>query len=199
MLLNQQLFVMQPAVKTAVPGLTYVREFLPPQEHDELLVAIDDQPWISDLQRRVQHYGYRYDYKAHRIDASMRVGPLPAWAVRLACRLYDQGITPRIPDQLIVNEYRPGQGIARHVDCLPCFDDTIVSITLGSTCAMVFTHPDGSSVPVLLEPRSAVVLQGDTRRVWRHEIPKRKKDVIGDQTYLRSRRVSLTFRKVILF
>jgi len=27
----------------------------------------------------VQHYGYRYDYKARTIDHSMRLGELPQW------------------------------------------------------------------------------------------------------------------------
>jgi alkylated DNA repair dioxygenase AlkB len=53
--------------------------------------------------------------------------------------LKGRGLMPRVADQGIVNEYEPGQGIAPHVDCVPCFADTIASLTLGSSCLMEFT------------------------------------------------------------
>lgn len=42
---------------------------------------------------------------------------------------------PELPDQLIVNEYPAGEGIEAHIDA-PLFTDTIVSISLGSSCIM---------------------------------------------------------------
>ena len=62
------------------------------------------------------------------------------WAAELAQRLHHDGYGAQQPDQLIVNEDEPSQGIAGHVDCIPCFDDTILSISLGSACVMMFTH-----------------------------------------------------------
>ena len=41
------------------------------------------------------------------------------------------------PDQVTVNEYLPGQGIAPHVDTHSAFEDGIASLSLGSSC--VFT------------------------------------------------------------
>ena len=38
---------------------------------------INQQPWITDLKRRVQHDGYRYNYSQRSVDASAFVGPLP--------------------------------------------------------------------------------------------------------------------------
>ena len=35
-----------------------------------------------------------------------------------------------------VNEYLPGQGIAQHVDCVPCFGGTVASLSLLSPCTM---------------------------------------------------------------
>ena len=43
-----------------------------------------------------------------------------------------------MPDQLIVNEYQPGQGISAHIDCEPCFKNTIVTVSLGSVYEMDF-------------------------------------------------------------
>ncbi len=94
--------------KLIIPGLQYISDFLSQAEHDFLLHKIDEQTWLGDLKRRVQHYGYKYDYKARCIDASMKIADLPDWAMRLAKKLCDQGFFPEIPDQLIVNEYLPG-------------------------------------------------------------------------------------------
>jgi alkylated DNA repair dioxygenase AlkB len=182
-----------------VSGLVYVRELLAPQEQERLLRQIDSLPWRNDLKRRVQHYGYRYDYRSRSVDVTMRLGDLPDWAVAVAHLLRQRGLIDRQPDQLIINEYEPGQGINNHVDCEPCFDSNVVSITLGSSCVMNFTHKDsGEVVPVLLESGSAVVLTGDARYLWMHGIVGRKSDTFGDRTFERGRRVSMTFRKVIL-
>jgi alkylated DNA repair dioxygenase AlkB len=53
-------------------------------------------------------------------------------------------------------------------------------------------------VSLLLEPRSAVVLQDDARYCWTHAIAGRKQDRWGEKVLPRERRLSLTFRKVLL-
>ncbi|WP_309758707.1 alpha-ketoglutarate-dependent dioxygenase AlkB [Agrobacterium pusense] len=74
-----------------------------------------------------------------------------------------------LPDQVIANEYFPGQGISAHVDCVPCFDDTIVSISLLSACEMVFRDLRGSGTcGVVLQPRLGVLLMGSGRYHWTH-------------------------------
>jgi alkylated DNA repair dioxygenase AlkB len=181
---------------TQVPGLQYVREYITCEEHDGLLAAIDRQPWLTDLKRRVQHYGYRYDYKSRSVDASAFLGSLPDWAAPLAERFQREGLLA--PDQLIVNEYEPGQGISAHIDNIVAFGDTVLSLTLGSACVMLFADTKSAQeVPLLIEPRSLVVMQGDARYAWKHSIPARKKDTYQGRVIERARRVSLTFRSVI--
>jgi alkylated DNA repair dioxygenase AlkB len=106
---------------------------------------------------------------------------------------------PRVADQVIVNEYEPGQGIAPHVDCVPCFADTIASLTLGSTCVLEFTNvATREKVPLFLARRSLVVLTGAARYDWRHAIPGRKSDEHEGRSVPRARRLSLTFRNVLV-
>lgn len=100
-------------------------------------------------------------------------------------------------DQLIVNEYAPGQGIPAHVDA-PLFTDTIVSISLGSICIMEFTTEPGDREEQFLEPMSALVIAGEARNRWKHSIPARTHDGWNGQQWPRARRVSLTFRKMRL-
>jgi alkylated DNA repair dioxygenase AlkB len=102
-----------------VPGLHYLPDGLNDEEQEQLLAIIDRRPWLTDLKRRVQHYGYRYDYKRRTVDRSMFLGPLPHWAIELGKRFVKEGWAPRLPDQLIINGYLPGQGIASHIDCIP--------------------------------------------------------------------------------
>ena len=182
---------------SAIPGLRYVAAYLAPEEQRELPDDIDQQPWLGDLRRRVQQYGYRYDYTRRTMD-DVYLGPLPGWLLPLAGRLESEGLASNVSNQVIVNEYQPGQGIASHTDSVPSFGDTIVSISLGSPCAMIFTKGSGSdSVSLLLEPGSALVMQRAARYEWQHSIPKRLNDVVDGRRYRRARRVSLTFRTVI--
>jgi alkylated DNA repair dioxygenase AlkB len=185
---------------TEIKGLRYVRNFITKQEHDYLLQQIDASVWLDDLKRRVQHYGYKYDYKRRNIDLSMKIGELPSWALQVANKMYAEGLINYLPDQVIINEYQVGQGISPHIDCEPCFEDTIISLSLGSTCVMDFVHKDDKDQKLhkLLEPCSLIILQDEVRYNWFHGIKPNKTDNYNGRKIVRQRRVSLTFRKVIL-
>lgn len=179
-----------------VPGLLYLPGYIDPTEHERLVQTIDSQPWRTALSRRTQHYGYVYDYRAKNVDRSMWLGELPAWLARIALRLQAEALMPETPDQAIINEYLPGQGIADHVDCTPCFGDAIASLSLGSPVVMDLKR-DGRVAPVVLEPGSLLVLRGEARYRWTHGIARRKHDTVGGLSIARGRRLSVTFRRVV--
>ena len=203
-------------VEGAIAGLQYRLNYIDEATEAELLQWIDRQAWRRDLKRRVQHYGWRYDYKARRVAAEMKIGRLPDLLMRLAQTLRRDGLMRDLPDQVIVNEYQPGQGIAAHIDCEPCFGEGIVMLSLGSCCVMDFTEaertggrfspkkprPGREKTPVWLMPRSVVALRGDARWWWLHGIAPRKSDPCPEAgpgaRHARGRRISLTFRKVVL-
>ena len=181
-----------------IPGLNYIPDYINAEEQKQLLEIIDKQEWSTQLKRRVQHYGYRYEYQKRTLTSASYLGELPNWANQLGQRLVRDRVTPTPPDQLIVNEYLPGQGITNHVDCVPCFGNTIISLSLGSRCVMNLTHPPTQTqIPILLSPGSLLVLQGVARYQWQHGIPARKTDQYQEKKLVRSRRVSLTFREVV--
>ncbi len=182
-----------------IPGLVYIPDFIDADTEAALIATIDQQPWLHDLKRRVQHYGWRYDYKARGITQDLRIGPIPDWLNGLCEHLAADGIFSRVPDQVIINEYQPGQGISAHIDCVPCFGDTIASLSLGSACVIDFTSANtGEKQSRLLEPYSLLALSGDARYQWQHAIPARQSDKWQGQSNPRSRRISLTFRTVIV-
>lgn len=183
---------------SAIKGLKYIPNFITRAEETNLINSINRAPWLNDLKRRVQHYGYKYDYRARALNYSMYLGALPEWAAPFTKRILRMNLIKENPDQLIVNEYLPGQGIASHVDCQPCFDETIFSLSLGSTCLMDFVNVHSKKVmSLLLEPRSLLVMTDEARYGWSHGIASRKSDEYKGQSFVRSTRVSLTFRKVI--
>ena len=198
MMIQLSLFDSLPT-ETLIDGLEYIENFLTPAEQQILLSQIDAQPWIMDLKRRVQHYGYRYNYKSRSVNQAVYLGELPEWAMAIANKIYDLKYSDIKFDQVIVNEYEPGQGISAHIDCESCFGDTIISVSLGSACFMNFSSKKGEEKKsLLLSPGSLLVLKGDARYRWLHSIPPRKTDVVNGVKVPRNRRVSLTFRKVLL-
>lgn len=188
-----------------VTGLTLSPEFITDAEEAAIIEEIDQTEWSNELQRRVQHYGWRYDYQSKQIDPSMHLGPLPMWADRIAERLVGAGyFRDGPPDQVIVNEYCGNQGISKHVDSPTSFTGVVAMISLLETWEMVFRQRTGKAkVTEKLERRSATILEGDARYRWTHEIPPRKNEPgpvePGNKRpskIPRNRRVSLTFRKV---
>lgn len=150
----------------------------------------------------MQHYGYKYDYKARRIDQSFFIGEISNWMKFLCERLKVQNIIDFVPDQAIINEYIDDQGIAAHIDCEPCFGDTIISISLGGQCIMNFqrevTTKEQDKIPLLIPPRTLIIMKEESRFKWYHGIPSRKSDKFNGEVHKRQRRVSITFRKVII-
>jgi alkylated DNA repair dioxygenase AlkB len=182
-----------------ISGLTYVPQFITPPAEQTLLQTLDAQEWSTEISRRVQQYGYRYDYRQRTVDLTMYLGALPPWGQLLAAQFVAAGYCTELPDQIIVNEYTAGQGIRPHVDCEPCFGNAILSLSLGAACGMDFIRlSDQHRETLWLERGSLLVMQGVARYDWQHGIAPRKTDVVNGQTVPRGRRVSLTFRKVQL-
>ena len=176
-----------------VSGLRYIPRYLDVAAHDSLLAHVDAAEWRDFGERRAQIYGYSYHYLKGGI---YRVEDLPPWADDLAARFERDGLMTDLADQLVVNDYAAGRGIPAHVDA-PLFADTIISISLGSSCVMEFSKESGELEQQFLEPMSALVIDGEARHEWKHAIPGRMADQWQGREWPRARRVSLTFRKVL--
>lgn len=177
-----------------VKGLWIVRNFISSHKQSRLLSSIASENWFTQPS----------------INQSMRFGyqNLPRWAIKLSDSIcqscssspspFLQNLSMRYPffDQMITNVYQPGEGICAHVDLLK-FEDGIGIVSLESSCVMDFTLGD-ETVPVLLEPGSLVMMYGEARYVWKHEINRKDagfqswKGELLDQTT----RTSITLRKL---
>jgi len=190
-----------------VPGLTLIEDFVTEEEEREMLKCVDsDERWQRLAKRRVLHYGYAFDYGTR--DARDETSPMPAFVARLLRRASECGAPGASEsatcDQLTVNEYVCGVGIAPHVDTHSAFGPTILSVSLAGRAVMEFRlHEGGEKEPrerraISMPPRSLLVLHGEARYRWLHYIPHRKRDAIvgEDECETREeRRVSFTFRR----
>lgn len=184
---------------TSINGLDYYHEFISTEEEKTIIKEIDLSPWLNDLKRKVQHYGYKYDYRARKINSSFKIGELPTWSKSIIHKMIDKNIINFEPDQLIINNYEPGEGIAMHIDCEPCFSDTIISLSLMSDINLDFQpKTSNTKTGLLLKRRSLLVMNQNARYNYLHGIAQRKSDLFNEKKRNRSRRISLTFRKVIL-
>ena len=176
-------------------GASLVPDIVTEAEEQRILLRIADAPWLTDLSRRVQHYGYRYAYRGQSRDRHEPAPPLPRWAEVVADRLRPL-FDGRRPEQCIVNEYRPGQGIGMHADHAS-FGAIVVSLSLAADWPMHFrprsvrSYERGglaSDEVVALPRRSALVLRSQARSSWMHGIDP------AASTRQAETRVSATFR-----
>lgn len=182
-------------METALPGLFLYPDFIDEAREQQLLNEIDSQIWIVDYLRRLQYYGYR-----NELDKPYDLIPfpisIPPLMFQLSQELVKQGILLLQPDQVIINEYVPGEGIKPHKD-RAYYENQICGVNLGSDCVMRFIKGKNEEVIDIEIPRRSVyIMQDDARKKWKHAIPPRKKDKIDGNVKHRERRVSITYRKV---
>uniref|UniRef100_A0A1J3CCY0 Uncharacterized protein P8A3.02c n=1 Tax=Noccaea caerulescens TaxID=107243 RepID=A0A1J3CCY0_NOCCA len=180
-----------------INGLWLCRNFLSIHHQSDLLSAILNEGWFVE----------------ETINQAMRFGDLPSWATEL-CDLIletvesvDLSVLPadllwREPlfDQLIVNLYQPGEGICAHVDLLR-FEDGIAIVSLESPCVMRFSPAEADEaedVDVLLSPGSLILMSGEARYQWKHEINRKENgfQVWQGEEINQKRRISITLRKL---
>lgn len=72
-----------------VEGLIYVKDWLSVEEELEIVKKLDhpDKCWSNDLKRRVQQYGYKFNYVTRSLDMESNVGPLPDFLQSVGNRL----------------------------------------------------------------------------------------------------------------
>ena len=170
-----------------IPGLTVKEEYISEEEEKKLLDFLYAQEWSTKLSRRTQHYGYEYVY-----TPPYNLQPAPKVPEML--QEYGDMICSNYFNQVIVNEYTPGQGIGKHTDHKRLFGDVIASISLGSATTIIFSQGD-THVELYVKPRTLIIMEDEAR--WRatHEIAGKKSDMVSGKVIPRGTRVSITYRR----
>jgi len=161
-------------------GLTYLPDFVTPDEEEQLLTTIEALDFRAvamrgqTARRTVRMFGLDYDYEGGEL---VPAGPLPdelEWLRERCAQLIER--EPADLAQILVSRYSEGAGIGWHRDA-PMFGSRIAGVSLGSACRMRFQRKikgEREVAAIELEPRSAYVLSGKARWSWQHSIPAAK-------------------------
>jgi alkylated DNA repair dioxygenase AlkB len=161
----------------APEGFAYRQDFITPAEEAELAAKLEQLPFAPfqfhgfEGNRRIVSYGWRYDFNEGGLK---RAEPLPGWLVPLAARAAAfAGVPAEAIAHALLTQYAPGAGIGWHRD-RPQFED-VVGVSLLAPCRFRFRlrEPGGGwrRSALVVEPRSAYLLRGPSRREWEHSIP----------------------------
>ena len=172
-------------------GLRYLPEFVSADEERALLAQMPSAPFGEVrmhgvvAKRRTAHYGWDYGYSSWQIAPAAAV---PGWLWPLRQRAAELiGAAEEELEEVLLSEYPAGAGIGWHRDA-PMFGPQVIGVSLGAPCRMRFQRGKGEAretAALVLEPRSAYVLDGPARSAWQHSIPKAP-----------ALRYSITFRTV---
>lgn len=204
---------------TYVSGLTLHPDFVSLAEEQEILHFLNDPSrcsWRTDLSRRTMHFGGTYCLMPAKTQSNdrtpkpqlLQAPPMPVELGWLIQRMVDAHVFPsdRLPQYCIINEYTGAQGISAHTENFQ-FGEPVVGLSLLSVCPIRFielTRPfDGSvrsgkagkadktgkKIDVELPGKSLLVMNGESRWKWQHEILRSKRGRRDGW-----KRVSLTFR-----
>jgi alkylated DNA repair dioxygenase AlkB len=182
--------VMTEREESSVPGFSLETYYISPAQEAELLASVNEGEWDTEWRRRVQRYGAGYGPGKDRAI----VGPLPDWLLPLAERVSKDAAFGRFPENSVINEYEPGQGIAPHKD-YSSFGPKVACVSLGSDVVLDFHSEDGTKkISVFVPARSLWVISGPARMDWLHGIAPRLFDTVRGVKRKRGRRISITFR-----
>ena len=170
-----------PAPVEGVPGLSLAADAISMAEEADIIARLEAGDWSAQLTRATQQFGATYHYATRRLLAAP---PVPDWLAALA---------PFAADQILVNKYEPGQGIAPHTDDARHFGPRVAALSLGSDVTMDWARGD-RYVALRAPRRSLVVFEGEARERWTHGIAARASDVVGGRRVRRGVRYSVTFR-----
>jgi alkylated DNA repair dioxygenase AlkB len=157
-------------------GFRYQPDLITADEEAELISHLEQlqfEPFNFQghlAHRQVVGFGYRYDY------SSRTVRPAPAipdflQPLRQKIGVFS-GMEAEAFQQVLINQYKPGAGIGWHKD-KPHFEH-VVGVSLSAPCLFRFRQKVGAGwerIYLPIEPRSAYLLTGPSRRLWEHSIP----------------------------
>ncbi len=217
-----------------VPGCKVINEFITKEEEDLLLRGIEGEVndwdaavWELILSRRVQHYGFPFNYRTLLLDYAAETPQIPNVCADLGREMMkeynqivdsngdsiiDEGSREMPITQLTINEYEPGQGIAGHIDSHACFGPIIFILSCNAGITMTLQKrvetnkdendyicqlPIGTKRHLWLPERSLLILHGDARNKWSHGISNRRFDKVNGVVMEREKRISFTFRQAL--
>lgn len=190
------------SVSLGPSAIRYIPDFIDADYADFLLRRVYACPgpkWTTLRNRRLQLWGCQYLQNAKPTGNSlvhdgsrepevkpMIQEPLPEWLASLGSRISDFAVKQNPNDffnQVLINEYLPGQGILPHTDG-PAFEPFICTVNLGGPVLLDFRDnrvpiPDEPAYSVYMRPLSLVVVADTAYTNHLHSIAERRVDTLS--------------------
>ncbi|OAG34469.1 hypothetical protein AYO21_11378 [Fonsecaea monophora] len=207
------------------PSCYYVPSFITASEEAQILNELQKLPesrWTVLTHRRLLSLPSTLTGPSRD---TLLAAPMPAYLDVIVARLqqgkFFESSTHKAPNHVLINEYKPGEGIMPHEDG-PAYDPITATVSLGShTVLEIYRKTEAGEREakptwrILQEPRSLLVTTGDMYVNTLHGISELQTDenlnseqiinwnLLGDQQPYesghaqRQTRISLTLRDVI--
>jgi alkylated DNA repair protein alkB homolog 6 len=148
----------------------YISEEL---ESNLLEYGVYSSPFTLLRNRRVQLYG------GHVTPEGLTDRrPLPRFVEIFAQRLFDERVFPLKPNHVLINEYKPGEGIMAHADG-PAYFPLVSNLSLGSDSVIQFYSRAGEPALALFLPkRSLLLFAGQWYEDMLHSIEPVREDLL---------------------
>jgi alkylated DNA repair dioxygenase AlkB len=160
-----------------IAGLTLIRDWITPDQESALLAHVGPggKQGPTTQRNRIERYGHGVPHSGYTEAARFGVDLSPELAALCSRIAADKVIDPA-PDAVTIGWYLTGQSIRPHVDS-PKAGEVIAVLGLAGAADMRFSR-DGidelgraeHGVTVRFERRMLVVMAGEARWMWRHEI-----------------------------
>ncbi|CAL5225806.1 g8583 [Coccomyxa viridis] len=161
----------------SLANVCYIPDYITAKEEQRLAerLCCCKTPWTEVSGRRLKNYGGR----VHDKSCALLQAPLPGWLEPLLQRLSrdTQVFGPgQQPNHVLLNAYKPGQGIMPHQDG-PLYHPGVCILSMGSPTVMHFTRKcpqgglcEGRELSVALMPRSLLIFSGEAYEQCLHGI-----------------------------
>ena len=158
-------------VACAVTGVWHIGDWINEEEEAALTECIDRShtyQWTKLLDRRLLHLG---GSPTDSLGKGIDIEPLPAWMQAVCHEFVRCQVFPATapPNHVLLNEYKPGQGIDAHKDG-PLYAPLVAVLSLGShaTFQFVTNTPERAPVASLLIPRRGLLIFSGDDAYTRH-------------------------------
>lgn len=176
-----------------IPGLYYIKNYLNQLEINTIMNKIQSEIKFESISkatnsRQVSHFGYYYSYDRSGVTPA---DPIPDYLndlvdINRINNICGENVICNSFDQLIINQYKPQQQIAPHIDHTTQFGPIIACITVGKSVPIIFSLESVKKI-INVETGSMYIMTGDSRYLWKHSL---KNTSDGN-------RYSLTYRTIV--
>lgn len=167
-----------------IPGLNYHSDFLTEKTHQQILDVLDTLDYQIINGRPTKYFGLNYSHKKKTHDQKKEEIPL-----------FFNLLKPlRVNfDQLVIEYYRKedGHSFIKESDL---FGNEVIILPIGS-CFKYNFITDRKSIEFLMEPKSLLLISGESRN-WKRCIRPRIKEKFNGLIIPRTEFYTLTFRNI---